>query len=143
MPITATPANAPAANGAALIATKQPELAVDQVADPEAHGFGRMSLAGLAQGDRGGEEILHLEQAARRLNELVGGRARDRRFVDADGFADHLQIERLEARDAFEQEGILPPHDLAGDVQDGARALLEALGQPVGRLQLGRDVPSC
>ena len=61
-------------------------------------------------------------------------------FVDADRFADHLQIERLEARDAFEQEGILPPHDLARDVQDGARALLEALGQPVGRLQLGRDV---
>ena len=61
-------------------------------------------------------------------------------FVHADRFADHFQIERLEAPHALDQEGILTPHDLGGDIQDGARALLEALGEPVGRLELSGDI---
>ena len=49
-------------------------------------------------------------------------------------------IFRLSGRrpdDALEKEAVLPAHDLARDVEDGARALLEALGQPVGGLQIG------
>ena len=31
---------------------------------------------------------------------------------------------------------VLPAHDLARDLQNGARALFEALGQPIGGLQI-------
>ena len=91
-------------------------------------------------GDGGGEEILHLEQAARGLDELVRGGARHRRLVDSDRLADRFQVERFQPRHAFDQEGVLAPHDFTRDIENRARSLFEALGQPVRRLKLGRDV---
>ena len=73
------------------------------------------------------------------MNLLRGG-ARDGRFVDADRVGDGLQVERLQAGDALDEEAVLAAHDLGGDVEDGARALLQALGQPVRALQVGRNV---
>ena len=61
-------------------------------------------------------------------------------LVDADRLADHLEVERLEAGHPLEEERILPPNDLARHVEDGARALLQALGQPIGRLELSGDI---
>ena len=51
---------------------------IDHLADALADGLGRMRLARVGRDGRR-KEILHLEKAARRLNELVRRRARDRR----------------------------------------------------------------
>ena len=85
--------------------------------------------------DRRGEEILQLEHAARRRHVLVGRDAADRRFVHGDGIGHRAQVERLQVLDAVREEAILLAHDLLGHAQDGARALVEALHQPVGVLQ--------
>ena len=85
--------------------------------------------------DRGGEEILELEDAARRRHVLVRGDAGDRRFVHRDRIGDGLQVERPQVLDAMGEEPVLLAHDLLGHAQDGAGALVEALHQPVGGLQ--------
>ena len=60
---------------------------------------------------------------------------RDGRFVHRDRVGDRLQIERAQVLDAVREEAVLLAHDLLGDLQDGAGALVEALHQPVGGLQ--------
>src|SRR5690606_38971954 len=50
---------------------------LDQLADAVAHRLGRVLIATIAGGDGGGEEVLHLEQAARRRHVLVGGHPAD------------------------------------------------------------------
>ena len=114
-------------------------LLVDHLLDAEAHRFGRMRLAAARRRDRGGEEIFQFEDAARRHHVFVRGDARDGRFVHADGVGDGAQIERTQMLDALGQEGVLQPHDLGRDLEDRRLALLQALRQPIGVLQAGRD----
>ena len=114
-------------------------LGVDQLADLVAHAFGRMGLAAGAGGDRGGEEELHLEHAARRGQVLVRGHPADGGLVHADGVGHGLQVQRPQVLDAEGEEAVLLAHDLAGHLQDGLGALVEALHQPVGRGQAVGD----
>ena len=114
-------------------------LGLDQLADAVAHGFGGVGLAAVGSRDRRGEEEFHLEDAARGRQVFVGGDPADGRFVHADRVGDGLQVQRAQVLDAEGQEGVLLAHDLLGDLEDGLGALVEALHQPVGRLQAVGD----
>ena len=112
-----------------------------QVTDARAHRLGRHDHARRARGQRRGEEILQLEDAARRGDVLVGGDAAHRALVQLGGDGDIAQDERLQGADAVAEEAVLLLHDLARDFQDGRGALLERLHQPVGRLEaLGDEI---
>ena len=122
-------------------------LAVDQAADAEAHRLGRMRLAAARGGDRRGEEILQLEQAARRRDVFVGGHPADRAFVHADRVGDVAQDQRPQRLHAVAEKPVLLPHDLGRDLEDRRGALVQRFDQPVGRLQpVGRGIrarPCC
>ena len=78
---------------------------VDQLLDAVAHRFGRMRLA--AVGRRRSttvKKIFQLEDAAAGRHVFVGGDARDRRFVHADGVGDGLEIERPQVLHAVREE---------------------------------------
>ena len=115
--------------------TSSGALGVDQLLDAVAHRFGRMRFAAVGRRDRRGEEILQLEDAAAGRHVLVGGDARHRRFVHADGVGDGLEIERAQMLDAVGEEGVLLAHDLGRDLEDGLGALVERAHQPVRGLQ--------
>ena len=108
---------------------------VDQLLDAVAHRFGGMRLAAVRGRDRRGEKIFQLENAAAGRHVFVGGDARHRRFVHADGFGDGLEIERAQMLDAVGEERILLADDFVRDLEDGAGALVERAHQPGGALQ--------
>ena len=100
----------------------------------------RCALAAMGAGDGGGEEILQLEGAARRRDVLVGGDAADGAFV-------HLPPPRR-CRAGSAAAGSSTPWRKKPscrrtislrDLEDGVGALLQALHQPVGALQLLRQ----
>ena len=82
-------------------------LAVDQAADAEAHRLGRMRVAAARGGDRRGEEIFQLEEAARRRHVLVGGDPADRALVHADRVGDVAQDQRPQRLHAVAEEPVL------------------------------------
>ena len=53
-------------------------------------------------------------------------------LMHLDRVGDGPEVERPEVLDAEHQEGVLLAHDLAGDLQDGPGALVQALHQPGG-----------
>ena len=110
-------------------------LGVDQLLDAVAHRLGRMRLAAVGRRDRRGEEIFQFEDAAAGRHVFVGGDARDRRFVHADGVGDGLEIERAQMLDAVREERVLLAHDLGRDFEDGLGALIERADQPGRGLQ--------
>src|SRR5215207_8106893 len=110
-------------------------LGVDQLLDAVAYRFGRMRVAAVRRRDRRGEEVLQLEDAPRRRHEFVGGDPRYRGLVHADGVGDGAQIERAQVLYAVGEERVLLAHDLARDLDDGARPLVERADQPGGILQ--------
>ena len=87
-------------------------LGVDHLLDAVTHRLGRMRLAAVGRGDRRGEEIFQLEDAAAGRHVLVGGDARHRRFVHADGVGHGLEIERPQMLHAVHEERILLADDL-------------------------------
>ena len=110
-------------------------FAVDQLFDAVPHRFGGVRLAAMRRGDRRGEEIFQLEDAAAGRHIFVGGDAGHRRFVHADGFGDGFQIERAQMLDATGKKRILLAHDLVGDFEDGSSALIERTYEPRRALQ--------
>ncbi len=110
-------------------------LGVDQLPDAVAHRFGRMRFAAVGRRDRRGEEILQFEDAAAGRHVFVGGDARHRRFVHADGVGDGLEIERPQMLDAVGEERVLLAHDLGRHLEDGLGALVERADQPGRGLQ--------
>ena len=103
--------------------------------------FGRDDDARRARRQRRGEEILQLEDAARRGDVLVRGDAAHRALVQLGGDGDVAQHQRLQRAHAVAEEAVLLAHDLARHLEDRRRALLERLDQPVGRLEaLGDEV---
>ncbi len=101
-----------------------------------------MRLAAFRGGEGRGEEKAQLEDAARRGNVLVGRDPADRGFVHAYGLGDRAQVERPQMADAVDEERVLAAHDLGGDLEDGAGALIQAARQPVGALQaLRKEFP--
>ena len=59
--------------------------------------------------------------------------------MHADRIGDGAQVQRPQVFDAMGEKPVLLAHDLAGDLQYRAGALLQALGQPVGVLQAVRQ----
>ena len=55
--------------------------------------------------------------------------------MHADGLGDRLEVEGPQMGHSVDEERILLPHDLGGDLEDGPRPLLQASGEPVGGLQ--------
>ena len=94
-----------------------------------------MGLAAVGRRDRRGEEIFQLEDAAAGRHVFVGGDARNRQFVHADGVGDGLEIERTQMLDAVGEEGVLLAHDLGRHLEDGLGALIERADQPGRGLQ--------
>ena len=113
---------------------------VDQLLDAVPHGFGRVRLAAVGRGDRRREEILQFEDAAGGRDVLVGGDARHRRLVHADGVGDGLQIERPQMLHAVHEERVLLLHDLHRDLEDGLGALIERAHQPGRGLEIFREI---
>src|SRR4051794_24948758 len=103
------------------------------------HSLRGMRLGAGRAGYRGGEEVFHLEGAARRPDCLVRGDARDRRFVNPDRVGDRLQVQWPEMGHAVNEEPVLLADDLGCDLENCLRALLEAAGEPVGALQALAD----
>jgi hypothetical protein len=94
-----------------------------------------MGVAAAGGGDRGGEEVLHLEDAALVAMYLLEV---TRDTVDSCMPIASATVLRLSGRrccDAIGEEAVLLADDLGGDLEDGAGALVEALHQPVGGLQ--------
>ena len=69
---------------------------------------------------------MYLFEVTRRHGRIRASRWRRRRSCRFSG---------LQVLDAVREEAVLLAHDLLGDLQDGAGALVEALHQPVGGLQ--------
>jgi hypothetical protein len=111
-------------------------LGLHHRADAVAHRLSAHRLAARGAGDGRGEEVLQLQQATRRGEVLVGGDAADRALVQLHRVRHVAQDQRAEELDAVAEEGVLPAHDLGRDLDDGVAALLQALHQPVGGLQL-------
>ena len=135
----------PSCRSAATIASSDRmssgRLRVDQAANAMAHRLGAVALA-IRAGDRGGEEILQLERAARRRDVLVGGHAADGALVHLHRLGDVAQDQRAQMRDAVAEEAVLLADDLGGHLQDGLRPLLQRAHQPVGARQLlGQEDP--
>ena len=78
-----------------LLNTLRARLGIDQLPYAVAHGFGRMVAATIGRGDGGGEEILHLEQAARRQHIFIGGHPRDGRLMQFNFFCNIPKYQRL------------------------------------------------
>ena len=110
-------------------------LGLDQRLDAEAHRLGgQRRAAGGRGGDRRGEEIFELEDAARRRHVLVRGDAAHRALVHADRFGDVAQHQRPQMLHAVAEEAVLLAHDLGRDLEDGGGALMQRLDQPIGLL---------
>src|ERR1035437_3141832 len=82
-----------------------------------------MRLAAVGGRNRRGEEIFQLEDATAGRHVFVGGHARDRGFMHADGVGDDLEIERPQVLHALGEEGVLLAHDLAPHFENGFRPL--------------------
>ena len=64
-------------------------------------------------------------------------------FVHGNGVRHRFQVERFQVLHAVAQEAVLLAHDFLGHAQNRARALIEALHQPIGVLQaFDQVVPS-
>src|SRR6516164_1513312 len=110
-------------------------LLVDQLPDAMAHRLRRMRLTPIRGRNCGSEEVFQLEDAAARGHVFVGGDARDRRFVHADGVCNGPQVERTQVLDTVCEEAVLLAHDLGCHLQDRLGALVERTHQPGRRLQ--------
>ena len=86
------------------------------------------------------EEVLELEDAARGEHELLRGHARDGGFVQAERLGDLAQHQRAHRDFAVLEEVALAVHDGLRDAQDRVEALLHVLDQPLGFLQLARQL---
>ena len=82
----------------------------------------RLSVAALVAGR---EEELHVEDAVRRLDVLVGDGAADCGFVYSDYIGDLSHCAGPQLGDAFFEEIGLDLHDLVGDAFDRLLALLD------------------
>src|SRR5665213_776074 len=107
---------------------------VDQLLDAVPHRFGGMRLAAMRGRDCRCKEVFQLENTAAGCHVFVGGDARHRRFMHADGLGDGLEIERAQMLDAAGEKPILLANDLVRDLEDRARALVERAHQPGGAL---------
>src|SRR3546814_6541145 len=99
-----------------------------------------MGFAASDAGDRRGEEVFQLENAAWSRDELVGRHAAYRALMHLDGSRDVAQDQRPKMLDSMQEEAVLLAHDLAGDAKDRRRPLVQRLDQPVSRLEPLVDV---
>jgi len=79
-------------------------FAVDQLLNAVTYRLGRMSFAAMGGGNRLGEEIFQLENAAACGHVFVCRDARYGRFMHADGLGDRLQVERAQMLNAASEE---------------------------------------
>lgn len=77
----------------------------------------------------GGEEVFHLEGAARGLHVFAIDGAADRGFVDANDVGDLGHGEGAELGDAVVEEVALGMDDFGSDVEDGLLALVDAFDE--------------
>ncbi len=110
-------------------------FAVDQHLDAVAHRLGRVHFAARGGAHPGGEEILQLEDTARRGDVLVGGDAAHRAFVQLDLLGDVVEDQRLEVRHPVAEEVLLLAHDFRSHLEDRRGPLVEGLHQPARRVQ--------
>ena len=116
---------------------------LDQLLDMVANGFGGMRLATVGGCNRGGEKIFQFEYPAVGRHVFVGGDARDRGFMHADGVRHGLEIERAQMANTVGKEGVLLAHDFGGDFQDRLGALIERSDKPGGGLQRFGEIGFC
>jgi hypothetical protein len=90
-------------------------------------------------GDVAAEKIFEFENAARRGHVLLGGHARDGRFVQAELVGDLAQRQRPHRHLAVLEELALAVDDRLRDALDRVEALLHVLDQPLGLLQLAGE----
>ena len=81
-----------------------------------------------------GEEIFQFENAARAVQKLLRGNARDRRFMHLHGLGDIRQHHGFHKLFALLEERLLLADDAAGDLQQRFVAALQAFNQPLGFL---------
>ena len=86
------------------------------------------------------EEIFQLENAARRVHELLRRDARDGGLVQVERFGDFAQHERSHGDLAVLEEMALPVDDSLRDAQDRIEALLHVLDEPLRFLELAREL---
>src|SRR3546814_16990325 len=84
-----------------------------------------MGFAASDAGDRRGEEVFQLENAAWSRDELVGRHAAYRALMHLDGSRDVAQDQRPQMLDSMQEEAVLLAHDLAGDAKDRRRPLVQ------------------
>ena len=85
--------------------------------------------------DRGREKVFELVDAARCRDVLVRRDARNGRLVHRDCVGNRLEIERPQMLDAVHEESVLLAHDLLGDFENRAGALIQAFHEPIRSLQ--------
>ena len=113
--------------------------ALDELLDQRADRGARSGAAGFG-GDVAAEEVLELEDAARREHELLRGHARDGRFVQVERVGDLAQHQRPHRDFAVLEEMPLAVDDRLRHAQDRVEALLHVLDQPLRFLQLAREL---
>src|SRR5882672_2431604 len=91
-------------------------------------------------GDMTPEEVLELENAARREHEFLGRNARDGRFVQAERVGDFAQHERPHPDLAVLEKMALAVDDRLRHAQDRLESLLHVLDQPARLLELMREL---
>jgi len=111
----------------------------NQLLDQRADGGGRRRAARIGR-DVAAEEILELERAARRQHVLLRGDPRDRRFVQRQHVGDFAQHHRPHRDLSVLEEAALALDDGFRDAQDRVEALLHVADQPLGLLQLRREL---
>src|SRR5882672_4753765 len=104
---------------------------------PDGGGGARASRLG---GDVTPEEVLELENAARRKHEFLSRYARDGRFVQAERVCDFAQNQRPHADLAVLEKMALAVDYCLRHAQDRLEALLHVLDQPACFLQLMREL---
>src|ERR1051325_8225931 len=90
----------------------------------------RTAVAAALGGQPPREEVLELEQAARRGHVLAVGHAAHGGFVQAELARDQLERERLHRDLAVLEEPALPRHDRVGHALDRREPLLDGAQQP-------------
>src|SRR5713226_8591601 len=101
---------------------------------------GRGAGAARLGGDVASEEVLELEDAARRKHEFLGGDARYGRFVQAERVGDLAQHQGPHRDLAVLEEVPLPVDDRLRHAQNGFEPLLYVLDQPARFLKLVRQL---
>src|SRR3546814_19577943 len=98
-----------------------------------------MGFAASDAGDRRGEEVFQLENAAWSRDELVGRHAAYRALMHLDGSRDVAQDQRPKMLDSMQEEAVLLAHDLAGDAKDRRRPLVQRLDQRSEERRVGTE----